>query len=59
MDYKDLTPELREKAMNCKTPDELLELAKREGYKLSDEELSLVSGGLSWSSDFLCTSYGE
>ena len=46
----DISPELREKAKACKTPEELLALAKKEGYKLSEEELSAVSGGVSWSS---------
>lgn len=45
MDFKDLSPELREKAAACKTPEELLSLAKRESYKLSDEEMEAVSGG--------------
>ena len=50
MDFKgkDISPELREKAMACQTPEELLALAKREGYKLSEEELASVSGG-GWS----------
>ncbi|MBE6473143.1 MAG: Nif11-like leader peptide family natural product precursor [Coriobacteriaceae bacterium] len=48
MDFKDLSPELREKAGACKTPDELLALAKSEGYKLSEEELESISGG-GWS----------
>lgn len=48
MDFKDLNPELREKAGACKTPDELLALAKSEGYKLSEEELESISGG-GWS----------
>jgi hypothetical protein len=29
-----LSDELRKKAAACKTPEELLELAKKEGYKL-------------------------
>ena len=49
MDFKDISPELREKAKACKTPEELLALAKKEGYKLSDEEMEAVSGGKSWS----------
>ena len=49
MDYKDVSPDLREKAMVCKTPEELLALAKKEGYKLSEEELTAISGGGSWS----------
>ena len=45
MRLEDLTPEQKEKALACKTPEELLELAKAEGYELSDEELEAVSGG--------------
>jgi predicted ribosomally synthesized peptide with nif11-like leader len=54
MDFKDISPELREKAKACTSPEELLELAKREGYKLSEDELESVSGG-SWSD----ISYGD
>ena len=51
MKYKDinLSPELREKAKACKTSEEMLALAKKEGYKLSEEELAAVSGGGTWS----------
>ena len=47
MDLKkmEISPELREKAMACETPEEFLALAKKEGYKLSDEEMQAVSGG--------------
>ena len=45
MEFKDLTPELREKALACKTPEDVLALAKEEGYELSDEELDVVAGG--------------
>ena len=47
----DISPELREKAKACKTPEELLALAKREGYKLSDAEMEAVAGGGNWSCD--------
>lgn len=53
MDFKDLSPELREKAKACKTPEEMLALAKKEGCKLSDEEMEGIAGG--WS----CSSFGE
>ena len=46
----DISPELREKAKACKSPEELLALAKREGYKLSEAELEAVAGG-GWSCD--------
>ena len=45
MNFEDLTPEQKEKALACKSPEELLELAKQEGYVLSDEELEAVAGG--------------
>ena len=50
MDFEnmDISPELREKAKACTTPEELLALAKKEGYKLSEEEMQAVSGG-GWS----------
>lgn len=56
MDLKDMniSPELREKAKACKTPEEVLELAKIEGIKLSDAELEAVSGG-GWTQTFSCT----
>lgn len=49
MKFEDLTPQQKEKAIACKTPDELLELAKEEGFELSDEQLDSISGG-GWSS---------
>ena len=54
MDFKDLSPELREKAKACKTPEELLALAKAEGYKLSEEELGAIAGGGGWSNENPC-----
>ena len=54
-----LSPELREKAKACQTPEEMLSLAKAEGYKLSEEELAAVSGGGGWSKndDQFCNPY--
>jgi hypothetical protein len=48
MDFEnmDVPPELEEEAKAGKTPEDMLALAKRKGYKLSDEELAEVSG--SW-----------
>ena len=54
MDFKNLSPELREKTKACKTPEELLALAKAEGYKLSEEELGAIAGGGGWSNDNDC-----
>ena len=53
MNFENLSPELQEKAKACQTPEELLALAKKEGYRLSEEELDGVAGG--WS----CDSFGE
>lgn len=48
MNYDELSPELRAKAEACTTPEELHALAESEGYVLSDEELSAISGGGHW-----------
>jgi len=45
MDLEDLTPEQRERISKAKTQEELLALAKEAGFKLSDKELSSISGG--------------
>ena len=50
----DISPELREKAKECTSPEELLALAKKEGYKLSEEELGAIAGGGGWSNDNDC-----
>ena len=49
IDDMDLSPELREKARACETPEEMLALAKAEGYKLSEEEMEGIAGGWSGS----------
>ena len=40
-----LSPELMEKAKACTSPEELVELAKRENIELSLDELDAASGG--------------
>ena len=40
MNFEDLTDEQKAKARECKTPEDVLALAKEEGYELSEEELA-------------------
>ena len=44
-DELNLTDEQKAKARACQTPEELLALAREEGYNLSDDELEAISGG--------------
>jgi len=60
MKFEDASPELREKAQACKYTEELLTLAKQEGYELSDAELENVAGGWETCFDnFYCSSLEE
>lgn len=43
---KDLTEEQIKKLRECKSPQEILDLAKKEGIELTDEQLEAVSGGV-------------
>ncbi len=43
--WDSLTDEQKEKAKACRTMDELIELAGREGMELPDELLDAVAGG--------------
>lgn len=58
MDFKDLSPELMERARACKTTEEIMALAKEAGYDLSDEQLDSLSGGKSWSETWDCLAEG-
>ena len=42
--------DLQEKARQCKTPEDILALAKENGYELTEEELEGINGGNSWCS---------
>ena len=48
MNFEDLAPELQAKARECKDVNELIALAQAEGYELSDDELTAISGGGKW-----------
>ena len=60
MDFESLSEEQKAKAKACKTPEDMLALAKEEGYELSDDDLDAVSGGGFWNeekSNFATTYY--
>ena len=59
MDFDNLTEEQKAKARECKTPEELMELAQAEDIELSDEQLEFIAGGGSgWDDVCGCTDYG-
>ena len=45
MEFDEISQELKDRARACKSPEEVLALAKTEGITLSDEELEQVAGG--------------
>ncbi len=49
--YDSLTDEQKEKAKQCKTMDELMVLAGKEGIELPDELLDAVAGGYIYKTD--------
>ena len=53
--FENLSEETRAKLVAAKTPEEILEIAKSEGIKLSEEELEMVSGGNYWSENYTAT----
>jgi len=57
MQYEDLTPEQRDRARACNSPEELLDLAKEFGFELSEEELKQASGGGNWLCSDECVDY--
>ena len=60
MNINELTDEQKAKVLACKTPEDILALAKAEGYSLSDEELEAISGGegkLGWNEPYVCSNY--
>lgn len=45
MELGDLASELQERVRACTSSEDVLRLAKKEGYELSDDELASVAGG--------------
>ena len=58
MNFENLKdPKLQEKLKSAKTPEELLALAREQGYELSDDELQGLGGGSLWGCDSDCSKY--
>ena len=51
---KGLTAEQIEKIKACKTSEEILALAKKEGIELTEEQLEAVSGGCGGDKEIKC-----
>ena len=56
---KSLSKEQIAKIQECKSQEELLDLAKAEGIELSEEQLAAVNGGGCFSSDTKCPNCGD
>ena len=48
MEFQILSEEQKAKLEKCNGPEDILALAKEEGYELSDEDLAALSGGGAW-----------
>ena len=48
--YDNLSDNLKEKVKACKTMEEMMELAGKEGIELPDEVVEALSGGCDWRS---------
>lgn len=53
--WNELTEGQRARVRACETPDDIMALAKEEGYELSEDELEGIAGGF-WGSLLDCTS---
>ena len=54
MEYKDLTAGQKSKIADAKSPEEILKMAKTEGYELTDDEIEGISGGSFWVNEYYC-----
>ena len=43
--FEGLTEEQKEAVRNCKTPEEIMELAANEGLEMNEAQMEAVSGG--------------
>lgn len=48
MDFSELSPELKAKARECKSLEEIFTLAADSGVEPTDEELEMISGSTDW-----------
>ncbi|MBP3893359.1 MAG: hypothetical protein J6D34_04875 [Atopobiaceae bacterium] len=46
MDFDNIPDDVKERAKSCKSPEELLALAKEAGISLTDDQLEAISGGI-------------
>ena len=46
--FEGLSDDLKAKATECRTSEELMNLAKTEGIELTDDQLDAISGGFDW-----------
>ena len=58
IDKSKLTEAQIQKAMACSSVEELMKVAKEEGYELTDDELEAVAGG-NWACDYDCKCVGD
>ena len=56
--YNNLSDEVKEKARACRTPEEIVALARKEGFELTDEELEGIAGGSNWLEQCGCDGRG-
>ncbi len=59
MKYKDLTEEHKSKIADAKSPEEILEMAKAEGFELTDEEIEGIAAGNFWIDEYYCPERGS
>ena len=59
MKFNKLSDEQRSKIADAKGPEEILEMAKEEGYELTQEELEAISGGGFWIEEYYCPECGS